>query len=209
MIYVVTQENRRHFRHALMEMHRQRKTMFVDTMRWKLDAPEGLEIDAYDAEDATYLIAADTPRGPVLASARLLPTERRHLMSDVFPHLCSDGVPSAPSIWEASRFCPAPETAKGEARRSLLGLMIAGILETGLLFGIEQVSFVAGAALAPLARDAGWTVRPLGPCQRYGNDRVSAMLADVDAAGLKRVRLRHGLEPPITRLVPGALQLAA
>src|SRR5262245_24454683 len=192
MIYVVTKENRPLFTQALTDMHRHRKAVFVDRMGWRLDAPEGLEIDAYDGDDTTYLIAADHARAPVRASLRLLPTERPHLMSEVFGHLCEGGAPRSPAVWEASRFCPAPETTKGEARRMLLGLMIAGIMETALLFGVERITFVAGAALAPLARRVGWRTSELGPPQRYGRERVVALAAEIDPLGLRRVRMRHG-----------------
>jgi acyl-homoserine lactone synthase len=63
MIYVVSQENRRRFHHLLTEMHRQRKRVFIDQLKWRLEESAGLEIDAYDSEDAIYLIEAATPRG--------------------------------------------------------------------------------------------------------------------------------------------------
>jgi acyl-homoserine lactone synthase len=166
MIHIVTAENRHLFRHALMEMHRQRKAVFIDELGWDLEAPEGFEIDAFDAEAAIYLIAAEAPRAPVLASLRLLPTDRPHLMSEVFAHLCEQGVPCAATTWEASRFCPAPGASAAERRR-LVATMIAGAVETALLFGIETITYVAGAAVAPLATQAGWRVEALGARARY------------------------------------------
>lgn len=209
MIYIVTAENRHLYRHALMEMHLQRKRLFVDEMKWALDATTGIEIDAYDAEDATYLIEAAAPRAPVAASVRLLPTHRPHLMSEVFSHLCPNGVPRSERIWEASRFCPAPETPKGEPRRALLAHMIAGIMETALLFGIERVTFVAGAALAPLALKVGWRAEALGPARRCGRERVTAIMAHIDAEGLRDVRARNGLAAPVTRFTAGDVSQAA
>lgn len=208
MIHIITAENRHLFRHALMEMHRQRKALFVDEMKWSLDAPEGLEIDAYDAPDTTYLIEADAPRAPVRASVRLLSTERAHLLSEVFPRLCANGAPRGANIWEASRFCPAPNAPR-EERRQLLALMIAGIMETGLLFGVDQVTFVASAALKPLALAAGWRVEALGPTLCHRRDRITAFAAEIDAAGLKRVRVKHGFDAPLTRFMPGEMRQAA
>ena len=88
MIHIVTAENRHLFRHALMEMHRQRKAVFIDELGWRLNGETGIEIDAYDAEDVIYLIEADAPRSAVTGSARLLPTGRPHLLSEAFADLC-------------------------------------------------------------------------------------------------------------------------
>ncbi len=209
MIHIVTQENRHLFHHALMEMHVQRKAVFIDEMKWSLPAPEGLEIDAFDAEDTTYLIDAATPRAPVKASVRLLPTDRPHLLSEIFPHLCPNGVPRASNVWEVSRFCPAPDTPKGPPRRALLAVMIGAIMETALLFGVEQVTFVASAALAPLALDVGWRAVALGPTLACGRDAVTAIAASIDAEGLRRVRAKNRLAAPLTRFSPGGLPRAA
>ena len=208
MIHIVTAENRYLFRHALMEMHRQRKQLFIDELAWALSAPEGLEIDAYDAEEAIYLLASDAPRAPVRASLRLLPTDRPHLMSEVFAHLCDGEVPRASTTWEASRFCPAP-TSDAQERRRLLAMMITGIVETSLLFGIEQVTYVAGAAAAPLAADAGWRASALGARVRCGRDRVQAFAAPIDAECLRAVRHRNQMRGPIVRFSPGELARAA
>lgn len=209
MIHIITAENRHLFRHALMEMHRQRKAVFIDELGWPLQAEAGIEIDAYDGEDVVYLIEADGPRSCVTGSARLLPSVRAHLLGDVFADLCDEEAPRGPQIWEATRFCPAPELDRGHARRALLARMIGAIIETGLLFGIEQVTFVASAALAPLAERAGWDVRALGPAKRRGGERLRAYAASIDAAGLKRVRDRAGVVGPLTRFTPGLLPQAA
>ncbi len=208
MIQIVTSENRRLFHHALLEMHEQRKVVFIDRMRWRLEESAGLEIDAFDSAEAIYLLETDE-RGRVRQSARLLKTSAPHLMSEVFPQLCPDGVPRGASVWEATRFCPAPDVAAGAPRRQCLGRMIAAIMEAAILFGVGQVSFVAGAALAPSARDAGWDVRPLGPQMRIGRERLVAMLATISLEGLARVRARHGLSGPLTRYADTSMRVAA
>ncbi|MEQ1818927.1 MAG: acyl-homoserine-lactone synthase [Terricaulis sp.] len=208
MIQIITRDNRRLFHHALMEMHRQRKQLFIDRMQWRLNESMGLEIDEFDSEEATYLIDVD-PSGAVRQSARLLPTLAPHLMSEVFAELCDGGPPRSAHVWEASRFCPAPDTPKGGPRRDLLARMIAGILETSILFGVQKVSFVAGAALAPLAAQAGWNVRALGAKQRVGRERLTAMLADVTSDGLAAVRQRARLSGPVTRFADAGLARAA
>lgn len=209
MIHIVTAENRNLFRHALMEMHLQRKQVFIDELGWPLQADAGVEIDEYDSEDAIYLIEAQSPRAPVTGSARLLRTDRPHLLGDRFSHLCASGPPAGPDVWEATRFCPAPDTAPGPARHRMLARMIAAIMETALIFGTRQVSFVASAALAPLALKVGWSAKALGPSHRTGRERVRAFAADIDAEGLARVRAQNAIAGPLTRYAPGTLNRAA
>lgn len=88
----------------------QRKTAFIDELKWWLDASSVIEIDAYDRAEAVYLIEADAPREPVTASARLLPTSAPHLMGDTFAHLCADS-PSRP----VHRFPGRPRSNPGRA----------------------------------------------------------------------------------------------
>lgn len=209
MIYIVSAENRRRFHHLLTEMHRQRKQVFIDQLKWRLDESAGLEIDAYDSEEAIYLIEAATPRGGISVSARLLPTDRPHLLSEQFRDLCEAPPPSGANVWEATRFCPAPDTAPGAPRRQMLGRMIAGIMETALLFGIEQATYVASAALAPMAEGAGWQARALGPARGTGRDKVQAFAAKIDAEGLRRVRQTFAIAAPLTRFAPAEPARAA
>lgn len=216
MINIITADNRHLFHHALTEMHLQRKHLFIDRMRWQMESVGGLEIDNFDSDQAIYLLETAVAvndgaqaSSAVVQSARLLRTDRPHLLADVFPELCSGPVPRSPNIWEATRFCPAPETPKGEARRRLLFRMIGGILETGLLFGMERVTFVASAALKPLATQAGWDVEPLGPEMRIGRERLTAMVAEINSAGLARVRANHGFTQPLTRYADADLRRAA
>lgn len=209
MIYIVTAENRHCFHYLLTDMHRQRKQVFIDQLKWRLDARAGLEIDAYDSPEAIYLIEAETPHGGVSVSARLLPTMRPHLLSEHFIDLCDAPPPVGPNVWEATRFCPAPGTPAGAPRRQMLGRMIAAIIETALLFGIEQVTYVADAALAPMALKAGWRARPLGDGRGQGRDKIQAFAAHIDVEGLKRVRARSLITAPLTRFAPPAFARAA
>jgi len=209
MIHIVTAENRRHYHHALMEMHCQRKQVFIDQMKWRLEETAGIEIDAYDCAEAIYLIEAATSRAPVTGSARLLRTDRPHLLGEHFSCLCDGPVPSGENVWEATRFCPAPDTPDGQPRHHLLARIIAAIMETALLHGIERVTFVANAALAPLAAKAGWDVEALGPARRVGRDRLTAFVAVIDQRGLRRVREQNNIKTPVTRFFTSDLVAAA
>lgn len=208
MIYLVNHENRACFTSYIDEMHRHRKAVFVDALGWQVPVRAGREIDAYDTGATHYLMALDEPHGTLRASARLMPTNAAHLMGDHFAHLCSSGAPHGATVWEASRFCPAPHVAR-RTRIALLGEIFSAVMETSLLFGIEHIIFTANAALLPLALRCGWHARPLGPTVADGHDAVTAVGVDINLIGLRTLRRRFGLTGPVIRFLEPARSLAA
>lgn len=210
MILIINAENRALFESEIIEMHRQRKAVFVDKQGWNVPVIGDLEIDSYDGEDTTYLIAKpDCDSQQVLASARLLPTVRPHLMADLFLAACGGSAPSGPWIWEVSRFCVNPDVARRRRRVELLWEMTCAVIETTLLYGVEQVTFVANAALLPLALDCGWQTARLGPTLPDGDDEITAVVASITPGGLRAVRARLGITGPVTRFPLPAVKIAA
>lgn len=210
MILIINAENRLLFAAELMEMHRQRKAVFVDRQGWNVPVIGDMEIDSYDSVQATYLIAMDDDGAQtVLASARLLPTIRPHLMADLFLAACGGVVPSGPSIWEVSRFCVNPRIVKRRQRVELLWQMVCAVIETTLLHGVDKVTFVANAALLPLALDCGWQAARLGPTLPDGDDEVTAVVASITPEGLRAVRSRLGIDGPVTRFPLPGIKIAA
>lgn len=210
MILIVNAENRSLFESELMDMHRQRKAVFVDGQGWQVPVIGDMEVDDYDEADTTYLIAkAASHSEQVLASARLLPTVRPHLMADLFARACDGHAPRGPYIWEVSRFCVNPSVAGRRKRVELLWEMACGVMETALLHGVEQVTFVANAALLPLALDCGWQCARLGPTLSDGDDEITAVAASITPDGLRSVRKRLGVETPVTRFALSTVKIAA
>lgn len=199
MIVIVNAENRRLFEADLVQMYRQRKTVFVDRAGWKIPVVADQEIDCYDREDTIYLLSKEQLDGPLLASVRLLPTMRPHLMGDLFPATCRDAPPRGPTVWEVSRFCTTPDLPGRGIRLALLWEIICGVMETALLYGIERVIFVANRALLPLALTCGWDARKLGDTLRDEGDEVTAATAVMSPASLRRVRQYHGVPIPAIR----------
>ena len=77
---------------VLRAMFAARKSVFVDLLRWDVPVVDGrYERDQYDDEHATYLVLADAG-GRHLGSARLLRTDRPHILGSHYPELCAAGV---------------------------------------------------------------------------------------------------------------------
>lgn len=206
MIYIVNAENRPLFDADISAMHQHRKQTFVDRLGWSLPVVSDQEIDAYDRDDTTYLLARPAA-SPVLASARLLTTNGPHLMRDLFPHTCQGGAPCGVDVWEASRFCTAPTVGRRQ-RLTLLWQVFCGIMETALLHDVSRVIFTANTALLPLALECGWSATRLGPTLPDGTDSITAIGVDIESKGLRTLRRRFNVASPITRFV-SPLRLAA
>jgi acyl-homoserine lactone synthase len=200
VVFIANAENRCLFGPDLEEMHRQRKVVFVDQAGWQIPVLADREADAYDRTDTLYLLAKDQPDGGLLASARLLTTMAPHLMSDLFAAACRDGVPRGPTIWEVSRFCTAPVIRDRAHRLKLLWEMICAVMETALVYGIDQVVFVANRALLPLTMGCGWDARTLGATLPDSRDEMTAVIAAITPAGLRRIRERFSVPAPAIRL---------
>jgi Autoinducer synthase len=112
MIVVVNTENRRLCDADLTEMYRQRKIVFVDRAGRKFPAVADHEIKCYDLEDTIYLLAKEELEGPLLASVRLLPTTRPHLIGDLFPATCRDAPPRGPTVWGSVTILDYPGPTK-------------------------------------------------------------------------------------------------
>ena len=85
---------------VLRAMFAARKHVFVDLLKWDVPVLAGqYEVDQFDGPDATYLVLSG-PDGAHLGSARLLLTERPHILDTLFPGLCETAIPRGPAIRE-------------------------------------------------------------------------------------------------------------
>lgn len=146
---------------ALRAMFAARKKVFIDLLRWDLPALDGqFEIDAYDNENAHYLILVDAD-GQHLASARLLPTLCPHILGDLFPHLSADPVPTGETTLEITRFC-LDRSLRAADRRVVRNQLITGIVDYALAEGVERYTGVAEIGWLQQILSFGWDCRPLG-----------------------------------------------
>lgn len=205
MVHAVVPENRPFFRDALMAMHRDRKTIFVDHLHWDVPVVDGLyEIDQFDTPDAVYLLAIDPISRAHLGSVRLLQTTRPHLLGEVFADLCEDGVPAAPDVWEITRLCTAPNLDR-EASRKVRGRLKTALVEFALLYGVRQYTCIAHLQWLSQLIAIGWDTEPLGVPREVGGEVVGALAINITPATLQMFRERSGLKRPVLQwMVPEA-----
>jgi acyl-homoserine lactone synthase len=70
MVQLVTSENRHFHRTIVDKMFEDRKTIFVDLLKWEVPHDGRFERDQFDDEHAEYLIVNDADRRRAFASLR-------------------------------------------------------------------------------------------------------------------------------------------
>lgn len=176
-------------------MHRARKQVFIDTLGWPLACPDGeREIDRYDGPGTLYLIAADST-GSHLGSLRLLPSTGPHLLGDLFPGLCANGVPRAAGTWEISRLVTQPGLSPAAALTVRRHLALA-LLEHGLATGIDRLTMVTHLQWLPSLLAIGWDAAPLGPPQADAHGSIAALEIRVTAAARAALAAEWGIPGP-------------
>lgn len=138
-----------------------RKRVFIDLLKWDLPALDGrYEIDQFDDPHARYLIITDADQAH-LASARLLPTTRPHILDTLFPALCGGAVPRGPRVWEITRFCLDRQLRSAE-RRQVRNQLVSALAVHALETGIDTYTGVAEMAWLQQILSFGWQCRALG-----------------------------------------------
>lgn len=183
----------------LMGMHRLRRKVFKDRLEWAVSVTGDLEMDRFDALDASYLIVKD--ENSVLGSVRLLPTTGPNMLADTFPELLDGGIaPSCDSIAESSRFCvdtTATDTVTEGGLRQATFMLFAAMLEWGRARGLRSIATVTDVRMERILRRAGWPLDRLGAPRRLGVTVAVAGLLPIETAALDAIRANAGLVAPV------------
>jgi acyl-homoserine lactone synthase len=206
-VHVVTHENRALYEESVQQFYRLRHEIFVEERGWHdLKRPDRREIDAYDNDQAVYLLAIDA--GRVVGGQRLYPTLLPHMISEVFPYMVQRDIPQASDILEWTRYFVVKARRTGRTDCRLLAAMQEFCLERG----ISEVTAIVEMWWLPRWQQAGFKVRPLGlphmiegqPCIVAAIEISEKSLRHVQKlAGLRGASLvREGLFVPLTHWRP-------
>lgn len=159
---------------AVRAMFAARKAVFVDLLKWDVPVLAGrFEFDRFDDEHARYLILA-RPDGSHLASARLLPTLRPHILDSFYAGLCDKEPPRGPGIYEITRFC-LDRNLRAAQRRLARDTLVRALVDHALETGIEAYSAVAAPSWGHQVLAFGWDCRALGPDRTIGGMDLMAL----------------------------------
>jgi len=189
MIHLVTLFNRHLYNELLDDMFRMRARAAIDEMGWNIHRDiEGRDIDEFDFEDTVYILYLN-PDNTVGGCARLNPTTRPHLMSEIFPNLCLHGIPQGKNIYTFSRYL-IERAGKTRREYTKTWLLIGqAVNEYCLNHNISQVSWLAQTSLYKIGVSL-WKTRPLGLPVYFPDDKkeYTAAISDMKHGGLKKVQ---------------------
>lgn len=193
-IHIVNWSNRKAYERPLERHFRLRHQIYVGERNWRqVERPVPLEIDAFDNEDAIYLLGIDD-NGDVCGGSRLVPTLKPHLLSDIFPMLADRGAPRGHDIYEWTRIFVTPSLRKPGEPSLAAGIVLCGLLEAALVLGIRQISVVCETFWPARLERLGWPVTRLGPTVDHPDGAIMALLIQVTEAALASSRAAYGLD---------------
>lgn len=191
---------------AVRLMFEARKRVFVDILKWDVPVLEDrYEIDQFDTPDADYLILTGEHEMH-RASARLLRTDRAHILGQLFTNLCDGALPCGIATREITRFCIDPALRRTE-RREARNQLVTALVEHALRSGITDYTAVANMAWYRQIMAFGWKCQALGPSRKVGGESLIALHIQIDAQTRQELAATGIYCPSAFRLAEaGALQ---
>ena len=194
-VHVITDANKAAYAAELDQLFRIRHRIYVEEKKWRAASEDGREIDQFDTEHAINLVGIQD--GRIIAGSRFIPTTEPHLLSEVFPHLCTRvGVVRDAAVFEWTRGFIVPEF------RETAGLLIkaqfcAAVMEYCLGEGIQQIGGIQELYWLPLWKRFGWTVHVIGEPSEIDGEICVPAYFDVSEDALNGVRRRARLDRSI------------
>ena len=179
-------------RAQLRAMFELRHEVFSEKLKWDVESRNGCETDDYDTLDPHYLMMMEA--FDVIGCARLLPTEGRYMLGEVFrPLLRGEEVPRSGEVWELSRFAMR-SLRRRYARAAVLAEDTLAMFREMVRFadarGIGQYVAVINTAYERLLRRNGI------PLERFG-DGGTTWLGDIETVACRipiDVAMRQAIE---------------
>ena len=169
---------------VMTELSHYRHRVFVEKLGWQLNCSNGQELDQFDGPQARYVIIRNSGNA-IIASARLLPTTRPYLLSEVFPHILQgQPVPRSPEIWELSRFASVDFTVSTvpkvsrKQEQSIAIELVRACMAYAASQGARRLITVSPIGIERLLQRAGIAMRRAAPPTLVDGHPIFACLID-------------------------------
>lgn len=171
MFRIVRPPDRQACQDLLDDMHRMRYRIVVEEWGWDIPGiSPGYDKDQFDTDETVYVIVEDE-NGAIVASARLNPTTRPHMLSELFAANCDlQPYPVGRDVWECSRFVTdrslMTDAVDDFRMRCRLGL---GLTVFCLDHRVTRLSWLTHQKFYNVVQRV-WKTEPLGLPKREGDD---------------------------------------
>ncbi len=200
MIRIINGANRNDYPEEIAAMHRLRKRVFHDLLKWDVTVRDDWEVDHYDDANPVYVMSYST-EGLLRGSLRLMPTLGPNMLDDTFPILLG-GRPEIRSaeIWESSRFCIEPEISQDRASNQVTiaaAELMCGVGEIGLASGLSHIVTVTDVFLERMFRRMGCPGERIAEPHKIGSVHAVAVAWEVTPDLLARMKAIAEIEGPL------------
>jgi acyl homoserine lactone synthase len=200
MIRIINGANRNEYPEEIAAMHRLRKRVFHDLLKWDVTVRDDWEVDHYDDANPIYVMSY-SPEGLLRGSLRLLPTLGPNMLDDTFPILLG-GRPEIRSaeIWESSRFCIEPEISQDRASNQVTiaaAELMCGVGEIGLASGLNHIVTVTDVFLERMFRRMGCPGERIAEPHKIGSVHAVAVAWEVTPDLLARMKAVAEIDGPL------------
>jgi acyl homoserine lactone synthase len=167
-----------------------RHRVFVERLGWRLQSEQGYERDRFDRDDTVY-VALEDEQQAIAGCARLLPTTRPYLLSEVFPQLLHGAAaPRDPRVWELSRFAAMDFEHRGttplaQFSSSCTARLLREAMQCAARLGAEQLITVSPLGIERLVRRLRIRTRRAGPPIEIGGALMFACWIDLREAAAR------------------------
>lgn len=160
-----------------------RHAIFIEKLGWQLPVSDQQEFDQFDRSDTIYIFGREES-GAICSCARLLPTTRPYLLSEIFPGLMGTvPIPNSPDIWELSRFSSyilgADARSLGRAHANTRGLL-ADVVEFARSNGVRRLITVSPLGVERLLMRLNVHAHRAAPPQLIDGKLVFACWIEID-----------------------------
>jgi acyl-homoserine lactone synthase len=201
MIHVYTGDSIKSNSNIFDLIHRFRHEIFVDELGWSaLNRVDRREIDQFDDEYAIHIV--DIIDKEIRAYSRLLPTNRPHLLSHVYPELMQGSKsPRADRIYEWTRLA-ARSDRRGRDSTPIRRIMV-GVAEIYKLLGLKGLIAQSDPLWVKRLVQLGWEARSLAVPVMYEGRMVVPLEARITANTITISRRVLGIHTSV--VLPSAL----
>jgi acyl-homoserine lactone synthase len=187
MISVVKAPFNENDKDFLNELFAKRYELFVEGRGWQnLARSDRLDIDKYDDDDTIYIIKRIGDE--IVGGARLRPTEKEHMLDQVFGYLCEAGRPPiGPTTFECSRTFVA---RRHPQRRAIFAEVLLTAAEYCVGNNVDTLTGVLETWWLNSYLALGLSARPLGMPHDVEDMSLLAVSFPVDQQVVENLRKR-------------------